>query len=69
MPWKNPTAAAPQRRVLFPLNAKDWVKDKLTAVRTEDASAATARPTPVMEFPERPWRIHCQRHRIHHYPE
>ena len=44
-------AAVPQRRILFPLNAKDWVKEKLTPVRTEDAPVDAARPSPVMEFP------------------
>ena len=48
---EGPEAAAPQRRVLFPLNAKDWVKGKLTAVRTEDAPADTVGSAPVMEFP------------------
>ncbi len=42
--------ALPQRRVLFPLNARDWVKDKLTTVRREDVKREAA-PTPqVMEF-------------------
>jgi cyclic beta-1,2-glucan synthetase len=45
-------AAPPQRRVPFPLSAKDWVKEKLTAVRIEDTpgDGDAAHPPPVMEF-------------------
>ncbi len=38
------------RRVAFPLNAKDWVKEKLIAVRTE-VHPAKAIPPQEMEFP------------------
>ncbi|MFN0157599.1 MAG: GH36-type glycosyl hydrolase domain-containing protein [Bacteroidota bacterium] len=43
--------ASPQRRVSFPLNARDWVKDKLIATRTEDTSTEPAPPPEAMEFP------------------
>jgi cyclic beta-1,2-glucan synthetase len=41
----------PPRRVSFPLNAKDWVKDKLATVRTEDAPREAVPPPQAMEFP------------------
>ena len=41
----------PSRRVSFPLNAKDWVKEKLIAVRTDDRSTKSAVPSQAMEFP------------------
>jgi cyclic beta-1,2-glucan synthetase len=42
--------AAPLRRGPFPLNAKDWVKDKLTAVLAEDAPEQAALTPEVSEF-------------------
>ena len=44
-------SAPSQRRALFPLNAKDWVKDKLTTVRTGDVRRETVSPAPALEFP------------------
>jgi cyclic beta-1,2-glucan synthetase len=41
----------PPRRVSFPLNAKDWVKDKLSTVQTGDAPRMDVPPPPAMEFP------------------
>ena len=43
--------APPQRHVSFPLNARDWVKDKLTPARTEDADEEAVPPPQMMEFP------------------
>ena len=43
--------APPQRRASFPFNARDWVKDKLTTVRTEDAPREAVPPPQAMEFP------------------
>jgi cyclic beta-1,2-glucan synthetase len=42
---------SPLRRIVFPLNAKHWVKDKLIAARIQDASRESA-PLPLdIEFP------------------
>jgi cyclic beta-1,2-glucan synthetase len=41
----------PLRRVPFPLIAKDWVKDRFTAVRTEDAQSEIVPPAQATEFP------------------
>lgn len=43
--------ASLQHSVPFPLNARDWVKDKLAAVRTEDAPWDILQPPQGMEFP------------------
>ena len=40
----------PQRRASFPLNARDWVKDKLTGVRIVDNWGEGVPPPQAMEF-------------------
>jgi cyclic beta-1,2-glucan synthetase len=43
--------APPQRRVSFPLNARDWVKDRLTTKRSDGTPVDAVPPGPVLEFP------------------
>ena len=44
-------SASLQRRPLFPLNAKDWVKERLTTVLAGDLRKASVSPAPGLEFP------------------
>jgi cyclic beta-1,2-glucan synthetase len=43
-------SAPSQRRISFPLNAKDWVKDKLTTVLAENVRKEAVPPPEAMEF-------------------
>jgi cyclic beta-1,2-glucan synthetase len=48
---EEPEHGAPQRHGSFPLNAREWMKDKLATVLTEDPPKEADTPPEAMEFP------------------
>ena len=47
---EEPEPPSLQRRLPFPLNARDWVKDKLTTVLTDDGPREASTPAQATEF-------------------